>query len=508
MRIINFSRHLFFCYILILFQLGCSFASDLKNQNTQKPNIVFIMCDDLGYGEVSALNVDPNRGKIPTPYVDQLVAQGMTFMDAHSGSSVCTPTRYGLLTGRYAWRTKLQSGVVQGHEPCLIDTRTLTIAEMLKGAGYNTGIVGKWHLNFIYADGETGEKLDKSYRFKPPVNSLIKDGPLDHGFDYFYGYHHSRDMETVAENDRVIAHKPSITMLPGIEENSVAFIKRHAEATAGGQPFFLYVPISSPHGPVVPAKEWQGKSGLNEHADFVMQTDYTVGQIVKAIDEAGLGENTLIVLTSDNGTSAPTSNKEELEEIGHFPSWILRGSKADIWDGGHRVPFVVRWPKMIKGGSKSDELICHTDFMPTVADLIGFDLPDDAAVDGFSYASIFSRGKRVMERPAVIHHSISGKFAIRDAEWKLVLSPGSGGWSDPNDKQANELGLPEIQLYHMKKDIREQQNLQLEQPKVVQDLVKTLKQFVGEGRSTPGEKLKNDVENINIWKGISPILEN
>ena len=480
-------------------------ASDAAKNNPQKPNIVFILADDLGYGELSALNVNPKKGKIATPHLDQLVAEGITFTDAHSGSAVCTPTRYGLLTGRYAWRTKLQNGVVTGHAPCLISERTLTIAEMLRKEGYSTGIVGKWHLNFIYADPSTVEKLGEDQKFAPPLNTVIKDGPTDHGFDYFYGFHHARDMETVCENNRVIANKPTITMLPGIEAKSVAFIKRHAQAAASGKPFFLYVALSSPHSPVVPAEEWQGKSGLNPHADFVMQTDHTVGQIIKAIDAAGLRENTLVVFTSDNGTSGPTSKIEELKEMGHYPSWILRGSKADIWDGGHRVPFIVRWPGIAEAGSKSSSLICHTDFMPTVADVVGFSLPDDAAVDGFSYKEIFSGGKPEKTRPAVVHHSISGKFAIRNGKWKLVLCPGSGGWSDIKDENAKEKGLPDIQLYDMDNDIEEQFNLQAKHPEVVHNLVGVLAEIVADGRSTPGRKLKNDSENIDIWKGITPI---
>lgn len=480
-------------------------ASDAAKNNPQKPNIVFILADDLGYGELSALNVNPVKGKIATPHVDRLVSEGITFTDAHSGSAVCTPTRYGLLTGRYAWRTKLQSGVVTGHAPCLIGEQTLTIAEMLRKEGYSTGIVGKWHLNFIYTDPSTGEKLGEDQKFAPPVNTLIKDGPTAHGFDYFYGFHHARDIETVCENNRVIANKPPITMLPGIEAKSVAFIKRHADAAASGKPFFLYVALSSPHSPVVPTEEWQGKSGLNPHADFVMQTDHTVGQIVKAIDAAGLRENTLVVFTSDNGTSGPTSKIEELKKMGHYPSWILRGSKADIWDGGHRVPFIVRWPGIAEAGSKSSALICHTDFMPTVAELVGFSLPDDASVDGFSYKEIFSGGKLEKTRPAVVHHSISGKFAIRNGKWKLVLCPGSGGWSDIKDENAKEMGLPDIQLYDMDTDIAEQYNLQAKHPEVVRNLVGVLAEIVADGRSTPGRKLKNDTENIDLWKGITPI---
>lgn len=484
----------------IMFLTLVSSAFSIQKKEFPGPNIVFIMADDLGYGEISALNVNPDKGKIATPHVDRLVAEGMTFTDAHSGSAVCTPTRYGLLTGRYAWRTWLQQGVVQGHDSCLIDKETLTIGEMLREKGYKTGIVGKWHLNYIYADPETGEKGDKDYKFKPPINSLIIDGPLDHGFDYFHGFHHSRDMQTVSENRGVIAHKPPVTMLPGIEDKSIDFIKRHAEQAASDQPFFLYVALSSPHSPVVPTEEWQGKSGLNNHADFVMQTDHTVGRIVKAIDAAGLRENTLVVFTSDNGTSGPTSNIEELQEMGHNPSWILRGSKADIWDGGHRVPFIVRWPGITEEGSKSGELICLTDFMPAIADIVEYKLPVDAAVDGASFRNVLSGNGLKKNRPEVVHHSIRGKFAIRSEKWKLVLCAGSGGWSAPRDKDAREEGLPGIQLYNMETDITEQKNLQAQHPEIVYELTKTLETFVENGRSTPGPNQKNDIEDIDIWE--------
>lgn len=477
-----------------------SHACTVQKDESPRPNIVFIMADDLGYGEISALNVNPDKGKIATPHIDRLAAKGMTFTDAHSGSAVCTPTRYGLLTGRYAWRTWLQRGVVQGHDSCLIDQQTLTIADMLREKGYATGIVGKWHLNFIYADPATGKKGGSDYKYKPPLNSLVIDGPLDHGFDYFYGFHHSRDMQTVSENRQVIAHKPPVTMLPGIEEQSVDFIQRHAERAAAGKPFFLYVALSSPHSPVVPTEAWQGKSGLNDHADFVMQTDHTVGQILEAIDAAGLHENTLVVFTSDNGTSGPTSNIETLKEMGHYPSWILRGSKADIWDGGHHVPFIVRWPGITDPGSQSGELVCHTDFMPSIADIVDYTLPVDAAVDGVSFRPALS-GKGVKKnRSEVVHHSISGQFAIRTKQWKLVLCPGSGGWSAPRDKEAREQGLPGIQLYNMETDMKEQNNLQAAHPEIVAELTETLEAFVENGRSTPGPNQENDIDDIDIWK--------
>ena len=496
---IKLDRRRFMTHSLLAASAAVLPVSPIMAEKVDRPNIVFIMADDLGYGEVKALN--PQRGKISTPYIDRLIQEGMTFTDAHTGSSVCTPTRYGLLTGRYAWRTRLQRGVTQGHRPCLIDKDTLTIAQMLKEQGYDTGMVGKWHLDYIYADPETGRTLPDKFKLGPPIGSLVNDGPVAHGFDYFYGYHHSGDMKTVVENTKVVAHRPPVTMLPGIENKSIEYIKNHAAGAPKVRPFFLYVPLNSPHGPVVPSPEWQGKSGLNAHADFVMQTDHTVGRIVQAIDDAGLRNDTLIVFTADNGTSAPTSKKRYLEKMGHYPSGSLRGSKSDIWDGGHRVPFIVRWPGGgVTAGSRSDELICHTDFMPTVARIVGFNLGGNAAVDGFSYSDILFGGKRNTGRVPVVHHSINGKFAIRDKQWKLILCPGSGGWTSPNDTQARKKGFPKVQLYNMENDISEQNNLQDKYPERAKQMASVLKDLVEQGRSTPGPRQDNDVKDIDIWK--------
>jgi arylsulfatase A-like enzyme len=242
---------------------------------------------------------------------------------------------------------------------------------------------------------------------------------------------------------------------------------------------------------------------LNAQADFVMQTDHTVGQIIKAIDNAGLRENTLVIFTSDNGTSGPASNMPELKEMGHYASWILRGSKADIWDGGHRVPFIARWPAKIPAGSQRSELMCFTDILPTVADIIGFKLPGNAAVDGFNHARVLYGKKQRKNRSAVIHHSVSGRFAVRKGKWKLILGPGSGGWTEPKDEKAKENGLPGIQLYNMEADIRERENVYAEHPREVRKLLRTLVKTVDNGRSSRGRELKNDIEEIDIWKGVA-----
>ena len=331
-----------------------------------RPNIVYILADDLGYGDVHCLN--PERGKIPTPNLDRLAGQGMRFTDAHSGSAVCTPTRYGILTGRYAWRSRLQSGVLGGISPPLIDQGRLTVPGLLKQQGYQTACIGKWHLGLTFASAG-----GKTKDFTQP----IQDGPTTRGFDYYFGISASLDMPPFAfiENDR-FTETPSVekkwvrpgAAAPGFEAVDVLpTLTRKAVEYLGGRareekPFFLYLALTAPHTPIVPTKDWQGKSGLNAYGDFVMQTDWSVGQVLQALEKNGLAEHTLVIFTSDNGCS-PAANVQELESKGHYPSYVFRGYKADIWDGGHRIPFLARWPGKIQPGSVSDQLICLTDLM-------------------------------------------------------------------------------------------------------------------------------------------------
>jgi arylsulfatase A len=460
-----------------------------------KPNIVFIMCDDLGYGDVQCLN--PENGKIKTPHIDKIASQGMTFTDAHSGSSVCTPTRYGLMTGRYSWRTRLQSGVVSGFAPCLIAPDRLTVAGLLKGQGYATAIIGKWHLDFQYQDPKTGEILAKGQTKKgrAPIGATIPDGPTTRGFDYFHGIHHAGHMDTIIENDKVIEKLEEIHNLPRLTEKSVAYIEERAKSPE--QPFFLYVPLGSPHTPIVPTKEWQGKSGLGAYADFVMQTDATVGAIAAAIEENGFAENTLLIFTSDNGCSK-AAGIPALRKQGHHVSAHFRGSKADIWDGGHRVPFVVRWPGKVEAGSRCDQLITLVDFFATASEITGEKAPE-AAEDSVSFLPALSGKPIVSTRKGVIHHSVSGHFAYRQGKWKLCLAKASGGWTAPKENQA-EADAPKAQLYDMEKDPSEQNNLYLTQPKIAERLLADLTADVGNGRSTEGPEAKNDVEDIILWK--------
>ncbi|MBK1833948.1 sulfatase family protein [Roseibacillus ishigakijimensis] len=444
-----------------------------------QPNIILMLSDDLGYGEIQHLN--PERGKIPTPHFDELARSGMTFTDAHSASSVCTPTRYTLLTGRYSWRTRLQKGVLTGG-PSLIAPDRVTLPKLLSQAGYETAIIGKWHLGMLY-DGE-------HVQGKVAVGAKVTHGPLDRGgFDFFRGFHHARQMDVWIEDDRVSERIEPIEMLPRLTEAAVAFIQKREK---GDAPFFLYLPWNSPHSPVVPTKEWQGRSGLNAHADFVMQTDDSHGRVMAALRESGLLENTLVIVSSDNGTSAPTAKKDELEKMGHFPSGDLRGSKADLWEGGHRVPFFVSWPGTTEAGSQCDDLICQSDVFATVAEIVGTGYEDPTAPDSFSFWPQLQGKPAARPRPPVVHHSHAGHFAVRTREWKLVLCPGSGGWSAPRPAVALKKGLPTQQLYRLPESLAERDEQQEDHPAKAAELRALLQDLIAHGRSTPGPKLAND----------------
>ncbi|WP_296635638.1 arylsulfatase [Polaribacter sp.] len=407
-----------------------------------KPNIVYILCDVMGYGDIQALG--GNTSKIPTPNVDSLISQGLKFTDAHSSSSVCTPTRYGILKGRYAWRTYLQKGVLRAKksEPPLIDKNRLTVASFLKD-----------------------------------------NGP-----------HHAGSMKTIVENNKVKIELESTTqLLLLLTAKAIDYINENAEASKKGKPFFLYVALTAPHTPIVPTKEWQGKSGINAYGDFVMQTDWTVGQILKSLDKNNLADNTLVVFTSDNVTSKK-ANIPELESYGHYSSAGFRGRKTDIWDGGHRIPFIVRWPKGgVEAGSTNNQLICLTDLLPTCADILKTPLSKNKLVDAQSFYPALQGNIIPNNREAIVHHSIFGNFAIRKGKWKLIFCSGSGGWSKDNNKTATKKRLPKIQLYDMESYPNESKNLQGEYPEVVKELKILLEKYVADGRSTPGKKLTNDV---------------
>jgi arylsulfatase A-like enzyme len=305
-------------------------------------------------------------------------------------------------------------------------------------------------------------------------------------------------MSGLMENDRVIENLAPIAMLPRLGRQAVSYLADHAGAAKAGTPFFLYLALTSPHTPILPTPEWQGKSGLGAYGDFVMQTDAVVGDVLAALEKHGLADNTLVIFTSDNGCS-PQAGTPELEKQGHFASAQFRGYKADIWDGGHRVPFFARWPGKIKPGTQSSQLICHTDFMATCAELLAARLPANAGEDSVSILSALRGTDRAPLREAVVHHSINGLFSIRQGTWKLELCPGSGGWGKPGDVDAAKSGLPEVQLYDLGTDIAETRNLHAENPAVVARLNSLLERYVADGRSTPGPKQANDVA-VNLLK--------
>ena len=482
---------------LLIGGLIVAWAIPVSTQGKEPPNIIYIMCDDLGYGDIQCLA--PETSKIPTPHADRLASQGMIFTDAHSGSSVCTPTRYGLMTGRYSWRTRVQKGVVTGFAPCLIDADRPTVASFLKRQGYDTAIVGKWHLDFQYLDPASRVAYSQKKHKTPPVGALIPDGPVHRGVDYFHGFHHARNMEAVIEDDRVIAHDDVINMLPRLTEKSVEYLDSRVNATS---PFFLYVPLGSPHTPIVPTAAWQGRSGLGDYGDFVMQTDNVLGEIVSALERNGQAQNTLLIFTSDNGCSK-AAGIPDLARQGHAVSASLRGSKADLWDGGHRVPFIVRWPGKLAAGTHSDQLICHTDLFATVAAVTDSPVPEGHAVDSVSFLPALTGSPIVSTRNGVIHHSVSGHFAYRRGPWKLLLARASGGWTSPKENQVPASAAPG-QLYDMHSDVGEQHNLFNEKPEVVEELLSFLRADVARGRSTTGENTANDIEDIVLWKNRDP----
>jgi arylsulfatase A-like enzyme len=432
----------------------------------------------------------------------------MIFTDAHSGSSVCTPTRYGILTGRYSWRTSLQRGVLGGYSPRLIETGRLTVPALLKQHGYHTACVGKWHLGMDWPLKEGGIAQDYPDAWKVDYTRPVRNGPNAVGFDYYYGISASLDMPPFVfiENDRAQgvptvektwfrkgpAHADfeAIDVLPVLTRKAVGYIDSRAAQAKAGQPFFLYLPLASPHTPILPTAEWQGKSGLNAYADFVMQTDAAVGQVLATLDRHGLTDNTLVILTSDNGCS-PQANFPELAAKGHHPSQRFRGHKADLFDGGHRIPFLVRWPGKVKAGTTSDQLICLTDLLATTADLLGAKLPDGAGEDSVSLLPACLGKATGPLHEAVVHHSFHGSFAIRQGQWKLLLCPSSGGWSFPRPERDDLRGLPSVQLYDLANDIAEKNNVQDKHPEIVTRLTKLLEKQVADGRSTPGTPQKN-----------------
>ena len=498
-------------------------VSHLGHAQNKAPNIIYILADDMGYGDVSAYNPE---GKIMTPALDQLAAEGMKFTDAHTSSSVCTPTRYGILTGRYNWRSRLKSGVLTGKSKALIPNDRTTVASLLKKQGYQTAFIGKWHLGWDWAqidpENDQGEGWNENDFDNIDFTKPIQNGPMDLGFDYSYGHSGSLDMapyvyvengKATAQPDRVTVDQGKyswwrkgptasdfehVDVSPNFFRRSIEFVKQSAKSE---QPFFLYLALPSPHTPILPPAEWKGKSNLNVYADFIMMIDNWIGKLMTELDTNGLAENTLLIFTTDNGCS-PAAGFNEMVSAGHLPNYIYRGHKADIFEGGHRVPFIVKWPKKIKRGSSSDALICTTDLMATVADITGYELLDDEGEDSFSMLPVLT-GEEQDSRISLVNHSINGSFAMRQGKWKLIMAPDSGGWSYPvPNKDKEEIAkLPDVQLYDLETDPGEENNLQDRYPDKVNQLKSHLTELILNGRSTKGANQSNDPTEKE-WKQI------
>ena len=453
-------------------------------------NVVLILADDMGLASLHAEH--PGSG-LPTPHLDQLAREGMSFTDGHSGSAVCSPTRYGLLTGRYSWRTTLKAGIVHQWGLPLIAPDRVTIADVSHQAGLHTACIGKWHLGWRWpkqGGGTTHKPSEIDYQLP------IGGGALEAGFDHYFGDDVPNWPPYIwIEDDRATA-MPTGTMkadssngvsagpmmpgwsleavLPELTRRCVGYIRDRAAAK---EPFFLYFPMTSPHTPISPSDAFQGQSGVSAYGDFLLETDWSVGQVLRAIDQYGLRENTLVIFVADNGTS-PKADFATLAAGGVDLRGPWRGHKADVWEGGHRVPFLVRWPGVVEPGSHCDQPVGLTDVMATVADALGVELDPASAEDSRSLVEIL---KGVSEEPladGLVQHSISGQFAIRQGPWKLCFCPGSGGWSQPKDAKAKAEGLPPVQLYDLSSDVGERRNLAAKEPERVLAMTKLLRQIV------------------------------
>lgn len=491
----------------------------------KKPNVVYILADDMGYGDVSGLNPD---SVFKTPNLDGMIDGGLHFSDAHTSSSVCTPSRYSLLTGRYCWRTYLKRGVLWGTSGPLLEEGRTTLAHLAQRAGYRTACVGKWHLGWDWALKEReGGSISRDSRTSVELEDIdywapIAKGPTEFGFDRFYGISGSLDMppyvyvendlpveeptawgsasEFVREGPRMASLRAN-NVLGHLTDRAVSVIEEGSE----DQPFFLYFPITAPHTPISPAPEFDGISGVNPYVDFCLEVDARVGQIFDALERTGQLEDTLVIFTTDNGASAQPSECAMLEKrYGHRCSHIYRGYKSDIWDGGHRIPFLLHWPKGIQAGSRCDQSVGIFDFFATFAEMNDMELKDNEGPDSRSFLPAFRDDAiDASGRWALIHHSIDGRFAIRSGRWKLCRCPGSGGWSAPRDDEARRDGGWEVQLYDMEADPGENNNLARECPEQVLEMTKLLQRCIVEGRSTPGESVERLAgDALETWEQI------
>jgi arylsulfatase A-like enzyme len=504
-----FKRLIYVCSVLGFIFQGCS-----KKETQNRPNIVIILADDFGVGDIQAHYPE---NKIATPYLDAFSSESMRFTNAHSGSACCTPTRYGLMTGRYAWRTSMQEWVIAAYEPPLIDEGRLTLPMFLQEEGYDTGLIGKWHLGWNWAGDQPSTReeernvlQEKEWDYTQP----IKDGPTARGFDYYFGTHVPNFPPfTFIENDRIFIQPTDRykwdpnegtvmpkgfdgnpiapgwqwdQILPEITKRAVKFIHDKADED---EHFFLFFSQTSPHEPVVPSAKFKGKSGIAPVADFVMETDWSAGQVIQAIEDAGIADNTIVIFTADNGHSHYTG-WETLIEAEHYASGPYRGHKSQIWEGGHREPFLVRWPGKIEAGAQRDHALSLVDIFATCADLLGKELPGNVGEDSFSFLNSLFGKESTPERDHVIAHSTPGEFSLAEGPWKIVFR-------NPSDGLDKNRGEPRIrELYNLNEDIAETTNLAENEPEILKHLDTKLRYLVAQGTSREGPAQSNDTDVV------------
>lgn len=506
---------------MIRLYLGLALLTFFQNfaLAAERPNVILIYTDDQGYGDASCLNP---QAKFETPNLDRLANEGIAFTNAHSPDTVCTPSRYGLLTGRYCWRTTHKTGVLGAEAKCLIADDRMTIASMLKQNGYSTAMVGKWHLGMDFP----GDPQNRDWS-KP-----VQDMPLDKGFEYFFGIPASLNYGVLAwfegrhaavppllytakkPNKRHVDYRirppyqetPEATKkvlgkqgmevaedfidnqcLTRFTDKAIEWMQAKVTAAKNGKPFFLYLPYTSPHYPVCPLPEFHGKGDCGGYGEFMIETDYHVGRILKFLGDSGLDENTMIVFTSDNGPE--NSWRQRIEDFNHRSNANFRGGKRDIYEGGHRVPFFIRWPAGIKSPGRTwDGLVGQTDVFSTIADIIDYELPNDAGEDSHSFAEVLFNQNADHQRLPLINHAANGRFAITDGEWKLIF---------PHRKTKAE-------LYNLPGDPNESLNVAEDHPEIVTDLTEKITKIVSHGRTTAGLPASNDTD---YWKDLTWISE-
>jgi arylsulfatase A-like enzyme len=481
--------------------------------NAPRPNVVLILADDLGYGDLSCYGAT----KVQTPNIDRLARQGRRFTDAHSPASVCTPTRYNLLTGRYAWRTWTSSSCIWMHDPLLIEEGRFTLADLFNEQGYRTACLGKWHLGFGSPDMPGWDDV-----LGPDLNRELRPGPLEVGFDYFWGFPHVGQLpHVIIENHRVVGLTPDdpIRMLPdkrpgfekdylhrprlglaaalGVEggksaryehEELARMLTRRAvgwlREQATGEPFFLYLAHRNIHGPIRPNKRFQGKNELGPYGDFILELDWSVGEVLRALDEKGFAENTLVIFSSDNGGVVRYRPIDHASIQGHFVNGPLRGQKTDAYEGGHRIPLIASWPGKVPAGTTDSSLVALTDILATFADYFDVELPTDAGEDSFSFlGTLLDQQPRQVAREAIVNDSFLNIFAIRRGDWKLIQSQHGGGARTQDIPF--DAARPAGQLYHLGRDLPESNNEYTAHPDIVRDLTRLLKRYQDSGRSTP-----------------------